>query len=116
MFGRMLDQTLGWWHFWLTFLGINLTFIPLFGMWDMPRRIHVYEESAGWATEQMFSTIGSVVVFAAQVIFFWNFIRSMKSGDEADDNPWDATTFEWSTSSPPPANNFDELPEMMVEI
>ncbi|MDP6900306.1 MAG: cbb3-type cytochrome c oxidase subunit I, partial [Candidatus Thalassarchaeaceae archaeon] len=88
MFGRMLNQTLGWWHFWLTFLGINLTFIPLFGMWDMPRRVHVYEESAGWATEQMFSTIGSVVVFAAQVIFFWNFIRSMKSGDEADDNPW----------------------------
>ena len=116
MFGRMLDQTLGWWHFWLTFLGINLTFIPLFGMWDMPRRVHVYEESAGWATEQMFSTIGSVVVFAAQVIFFWNFIRSMKSGDEAGDNPWDAMTFEWSTSSPPPANNFDELPEMMVEI
>ena len=112
IFGRMLDRTLGWWHFWLTFLGINLTFIPLFGMWDMPRRIYVYEESTGWATEQMFSTIGSLVVFVAQMIFFWNFIRSMKSGDEAGDNPWNATTFEWSTSSPPPKHDFDVLPEM----
>jgi len=112
IFGRMLDRTLGWWHFWLTFLGINLTFIPLFGMWDMPRRIYVYEESTGWATEQMFSTIGSLVVFVAQLIFFWNFIRSMKSGDEAGDNPWNATTFEWSTSSPPPKHDFDVLPEM----
>ncbi len=113
MFGRMLDRTLGWWHFWLTFLGINLTFIPLFGLWDMPRRIYVYQESAGWATEQMFSTIGSLVVFVAQLIFFWNFVRSMKTGEFAGDNPWGASTFEWSTSSPPPAENFDTLPEMV---
>ena len=79
----------------------------------MPRRIYVYQESAGWATEQMFSTIGSLVVFGAQLIFFWNFVRSMKTGEFAGDNPWGASTFEWSTSSPPPAENFDTLPEMV---
>ena len=110
MFGRMMDKTLGWWHFWLTFLGINLTFIPLFGMWDMPRRIYFYGNDAGWATEHLWATIGSFVVFAAQAIFFWNFVRSMKHGEEAGDNPWGGSTFEWSTSSPPPQHNFDELP------
>lgn len=112
MFGRMLDRTLGWWHFWLTFLGINLTFIPLFGLWDMPRRIYFYGTDAGWATEQLVSTIGSLVVFVGQAIFFWNFVRSMKNGEEAGDNPWGGSTFEWSTTSPPPAHNFDELPEL----
>ena len=115
MFGRMLDTKLGWWHFWLTFVGINLTFIPLFGMWDMPRRIYFYGADAGWATEHLISTIGSFVVFAGQALFFWNFIRSMKNGEEAGDNPWGGSTFEWSTTSPPPSHNFDELPMMASE-
>lgn len=115
MFGRMLDTKLGWWHFWLTFVGINLTFIPLFGMWDMPRRIYFYGADAGWATEHLISTIGSFVVFAGQALFFWNFIRSMKNGEEAGDNPWGGSTFEWSTTSPPPSHNFDELPVMASE-
>lgn len=115
MFGRMMDKTLGWWHFWLTFLGINLTFIPLFGMWDMPRRIYFYGADAGWATEHLWATVGSFVVFAGQVVFFWNFVRSMKNGEEAGDNPWDGSTFEWTTTSPPPANNFDELPVLSRE-
>ncbi len=112
MFGRMLDRTMGWWHFWMTFLGMNLTFIPLFGLWDMPRRIYVYQDSAGWATQNLLSTVGSLVVFVAQLIFFWNFIRSMKNGEHAGDDPWGASTLEWSTSSPPPKHNFDELPEL----
>ena len=115
MFGRMLDTKLGWWHFWLTFVGINLTFIPLFGMWDMPRRIYFYGADAGWATEHLISTIGSFVVFAGQALFFWNFIRSMKNGEEAGDNPWGGSTFEWSTTSPPPSHNSDELPMMASE-
>ena len=96
----------------MTFLGMNLTFIPLFGLWDMPRRIYVYQDSAGWATQNLLSTVGSLVVFVAQLIFFWNFIRSMKNGEHAGDNPWGASTLEWSISSPPPKHNFDELPEL----
>jgi heme/copper-type cytochrome/quinol oxidase subunit 1 len=112
IFGRMLDEGLGWWHFWLTFLGINITFIPLFGLWDMPRRIYVYQESAGWGDQQLVSTIGSIIVFVAQLIFFWNFTRSMHKGEVAGNDPWGGTTFEWSTSSPPPKHNFEKLPEM----
>ena len=112
MFGRLLDDKLGWWHFWLTFLGINLTFIPLFGLWDMPRRIYVYQEAAGWADQQLLATIGSLVVFVGQVIFFWNFVRSMKHGKETGNNPWNGHTFEWLTTSPPPNHNWDELPIM----
>lgn len=112
MFGRMLDVRLGWWHFWLTFLGINLTFIPLFGLWDMPRRIYVYQVEAGWADQQLLSTLGSLVVFIGQVIFFWNFIRSLKHGEEAGGDPWGGHTFEWATDSPPPVHNWDELPVM----
>jgi heme/copper-type cytochrome/quinol oxidase subunit 1 len=112
MFGRLLDDKLGWWHFWLTFLGINLTFIPLFGLWDMPRRIYVYQEAAGWADQQLLATIGSLVVFVGQVIFFWNFVRSMKHGKETGNNPWNGHTFEWLTTSPPPTHNWNELPVM----
>ena len=115
MFGKMLDTKLGWWHFWLTFGGINLTFIPLFGMTDMPRRIYVYGSESGWEAQQFLASIGSFVVFAAQLIFFWNFIRSMKHGQEAGDNPWGGSTFEWATTSPPPAHNFDVLPEFIED-
>ena len=112
MFGRMLDRTLGWWHFWMTFIGINLTFIPLFGLWDMPRRIYVYQESAGWAHQHLLSTIGSAVVFLAQCVFAWNFMRSLRHGEPADADPWKGSTFEWATTSPPQLHNFDELPVM----
>ena len=78
----------------------------------MPRRIYVYQEAAGWADQQLLATIGSLVVFVAQVIFFWNFVRSMKHGKEAGNNPWDGHTFEWLTTSPPPTHNWNELPVM----
>ena len=112
MFGRLLDRKLGWWHFWLTFVGINITFIPLFGLWDMPRRIYVYQEAAGWSNQHLFSTIGSLIVFGAQCIFLWNFIRSLSKGEDAGDDPWGGSTFEWDTSSPPPPHNFDEPPTL----
>ncbi len=110
IFGRLLDEKLGWWHFWFTFVGINLTFIPLFGLWDMPRRIYVYQESAGWADQQLLATLGSLIVFLGQMIFFWNFVRSMKNGEKAGNNPWNGHTFEWLTTSPPPRSNWTELP------
>ena len=110
MFGRMLDRKLGWWHFWTTFAGINLTWIPLFGLTDMPRRIYVYQDSAGWEVSHLIATIGGFLVFASQLIFFYNFWRSMKHGEPAGNNPWDASTLEWAVSSPPPVHNFHVEP------
>jgi len=112
MFGRMLDRKLGWWHFWTTFIGINLTFIPLFGLWDMPRRIFIYQESAGWGDHHLYASLGSFLVFASQCIFAWNFWISRKRGELASDDPWGGRTFEWLTTSPPPPHNFDTPPRM----
>jgi cytochrome c oxidase subunit I+III len=110
MFGKMLNQKLGWWHFWLTFFGINLTWIPLFGLTDMPRRIYLYQESAGWEVSHLIASIGGFVVFAAQLIFLYNFWVSMKKGEDAGNNPWNGSTLEWATTSPPPVNNFEQTP------
>ncbi|HJM54862.1 MAG TPA: cbb3-type cytochrome c oxidase subunit I [Poseidonia sp.] len=107
MFGRMMDQKLGMYHFWITFIGINLTWIPLFGLTDMPRRIYFYQESAGWEVAHLIATIGGFVVFAGQLLFFYNFWRSMKHGEIAGPNPWNGSTLEWTVSSPPPPHNFD---------
>ena len=116
MFGRMMDQKLGKWHFWITFIGINLTWIPLFGLTDMPRRIYIYQDSAGWEVSHLIASIGGFVVFAAQLIFFYNFWRSMKHGELAGNDPWNGSTLEWSVSSPPPPNNFDEIPVLQYNI
>jgi cytochrome c oxidase subunit I+III len=116
MFGKMLNEKLGWWHFWLTFFGINITWIPLFGLTDMPRRIYFYQDSAGWAVPNLIATIGGFIVFAAQLIFLYNFWKSMKNGEDAGNDPWGGSTLEWTTSSPPPAGNFSSPPEFPLEI
>ena len=108
MFGRMMDEKLGFYHFWITFIGINLTWIPLFGLTDMPRRIYFYQESAGWELAHLIASIGGFVVFAGQLLFFYNFWRSMKHGEVAGANPWNGSTLEWAVSSPPPVHNFDD--------
>lgn len=108
MFGRMMNQKLGLYHFWITFIGINLTWIPLFGLTDMPRRIYFYQESAGWEVAHLIASIGGFIVFAGQMLFLYNFWRSMKHGELAGSNPWDGSTLEWTVSSPPPVHNFDE--------
>ena len=116
MFGKMLNEKLGWWHFWLTFFGINLTWIPLFGLTDMPRRIYLYQESAGWEVSHFIASIGGFVVFAAQLIFLYNFWHSIKHGEDAGDNPWDGSTLEWATTSPPPPNNFEVIPTFPLTL
>jgi cytochrome c oxidase subunit 1/cytochrome c oxidase subunit I+III len=110
--GRMLDERIGRWHFWLTVSGLNLTFFlmhPL-GMMGMPRRVYTYPDLPGWAILNMLSTIGAFVLLASVLVFLWNIYRSLTAGAIAGDNPWDAWTLEWATSSPPPPENFALVP------
>jgi cytochrome c oxidase subunit I len=110
--GRMLSERLGKWHFWLFVIGFHVTFdtmhIP--GMLGMPRRVYTYEASRGWGTLNMICTLG--VAFQAMAILFFvgNVLWSLFKGRRAGNDPWDAWTLEWTTTSPPPEYNFAELP------
>jgi cytochrome c oxidase subunit I len=112
MTGRMLDETLGKWHFWLFLIGFHLTFdfmhVP--GLLGMPRRIYTYEPGRGWEIWNLISTIGVFFQIAGVLVFVLNMIRSYYRGAPAGSDPWDAWTLEWSTSSPPPAYNFAKAP------
>jgi cytochrome c oxidase subunit 1 len=112
MFGRMLSETLGKWHFWLFTIGFHLTFdfmhVP--GVLGMPRRIFTYEADRGWGTWNMIVSLGAIFQVAGLLCFVWNLVRSYRNGDLAGPDPWDAWTLEWTTSSPPPFYNFAEEP------
>jgi cytochrome c oxidase subunit I len=110
--GRLLDETLGRWHFWLLVIGFNLTFFPqhFAGLIGMPRRIYTYEAGRGFEVFNQLSTAGVAFQAAAILFFLWNVVRSLFRGQEAGDDPWDAWTLEWSTTSPPPAYNFETPP------
>jgi len=112
--GKMLNETLGKWHFWLLVIGFNVTFLPQHwaGMLGMPRRIYTYAAGRGWETWNMISSIGVVFQGLAVMFFVWNVIYSLRKGREAGPDPWDAWTLEWSTTSPPPEYNFVSLPEV----
>ena len=110
--GRMLSETLGKWHFWLMIIGFNLTFGPMHvsGLLGMPRRIYTYHEERGWELWNLLSSIGVLVQVVAIAFFVLNVLYSLFKGRKAGDDPWDAWTLEWSTTSPPPACNFEEIP------
>jgi cytochrome c oxidase subunit I len=112
--GKMLNETLGKWHFWLLVIGFNVTFLPQHwaGMLGMPRRIYTYAAGRGWETWNMISSIGVVFQGLAVMFFVWNVVYSLRKGREAGPDPWDAWTLEWSTTSPPPEYNFVSLPEV----
>lgn len=110
--GRMLSERLGWWHFWLLFIGFLLTFGPMHvaGMLGMPRRVYTYLPGRGWEIWNLLSTIGAFVLGVGFVIFFVNLFVSLARGEPSGDDPWDAWTLEWATTSPPPAYNFEKIP------
>jgi heme/copper-type cytochrome/quinol oxidase subunit 1 len=110
--GRMLNEAAGKWHFWLFFIGFNMTFFPMhiLGLRGMPRRVYTYPTSMPWANLNMLASLGAVLMTAAVLIFIANFFWHQKKGELAGDNPWGAATLEWATSSPPPVYNFAELP------
>jgi cytochrome c oxidase subunit I+III len=110
--GRMLDERLGRWNFWTTFIGFNLAFLPMHitGLLGMPRRIYTYSTGMGWGVLNLITTIGAFVLAIGILLFLINVFRSMRLGAVAGPNPWDGPTLEWSVSSPPPPYNFDVIP------
>ena len=112
MTGRLMSERLGRWHFWLMVIGFNLTFGPqhFAGMLGMPRRIYTYEAGRGWEIWNQLSTLGALFQAAAILVFAWNAIVSLRRGAIAGNDPWDAWTLEWSTTSPPPEYNFAAVP------
>lgn len=112
MSGRMLNDKLGRWGFWLFVIGFNGTFgIQHFlGFVGMPRRVYTYPDFPNWGWMNMVSTVGAVFMAIAGLVFVANIIYSLRRGPLAGPNPWDAWTLEWATPSPPPVHNFDALP------
>ena len=112
MCGKQYNETLGKLHFWLTFIGVNLTFFPMhfLGLAGMPRRISDYPDAyAGW---NYVASIGSFISGAAALLFVFIVLQTLLAGKRIGANPWGpgATTLEWTVSSPPPFHSYDELP------
>jgi cytochrome c oxidase subunit I len=112
MTGRLLDERLGRWNFWLTFIGFNLTFFPMhiLGLLGMPRRTYTYLPGMGFELPNLLATIGGVILVIGILLFIINWIASLRSGEVAGDNPWDAGSLEWAMPSPPPPYNFRMIP------
>jgi cytochrome c oxidase subunit 1 len=113
-FGKMMDVRLGHAHFWLFMLGFHMTFGPQhwLGFMGMPRRIYTYDSDRGWDLLNLISTIGVFFQALGVLIFVVNMIYSYWFGKDAGDDPWDAWTLEWATTSPPPEYNFEKTPEV----
>lgn len=112
--GKMLSEKLGKAQFWLLVIGFHLTFDTLHipGILGMPRRIYTYPTGRGWDTLNLIASIGVIFQALSVLLFVWNIIQALRKGKEAGDDPWDAWTLEWATSSPPPEYNFVRLPEI----
>jgi cytochrome c oxidase subunit 1 len=112
--GKMLSETLGKWHFWLLVVGFHMTFDTLHfaGILGMPRRIYTYAAGRGWEGLNLLASIGVIFQAVAVACLIWNIIRSLRQGAPAGNDPWDAWTLEWATTSPPPEYNFAVEPRV----
>ncbi len=111
-YGKLMNERLGRWNFWLLFIGVNLTFFPMhiLGLLGMPRRVYTYPQNFGWDIYNLISTVGSLVTALGVATFIVNLVYSLRRGEKASDNPWQADSLEWAMSSPPPNYGYAELP------
>ncbi|HEY0654770.1 MAG TPA: cbb3-type cytochrome c oxidase subunit I [Chryseosolibacter sp.] len=118
MFGRMMNDKLGYIHFWLTFVGVYLVFFPMhyIGIAGFPRRYYTwtnFETFTGFADLNMLVSVAAIVTLSAQFIFLFNFFYSMFRGRLAPANPWNSTTIEWTTPRNPGHGNWvGEIPSV----
>jgi len=112
MTGRMMSERLGRWAFGLIFTGFHLTFFPMhvLGLQGMPRRVYTYPPELPWAGLNLFISLSAVILAAGFLVFFIDVLRSFRYGPPAGANPWNASTLEWATLSPPPPYNFRHIP------
>ena len=110
--GRLMDERLGRWNFWTMFIGFNIGFFPMHisGLLGMPRRVYTYADGMGWDWINLITTIGSYIFAIGVLLFLINVWKSYRKGPLAGDNPWDAPSLEWATTSPPPPYNFVVIP------
>ncbi|HEY9712168.1 MAG TPA: cbb3-type cytochrome c oxidase subunit I, partial [Chroococcales cyanobacterium] len=111
--GRMLSEKLGKWHFWLMVIGFNGTFFVMhvLGVFGLPRRVWTYPHGLPAVFMlNLFSSLSAFVLATSIFIFIFNIISSFSRGAIAGDNPWEAWTLEWATSSPPAPHNFEMVP------
>jgi cytochrome c oxidase subunit 1 len=110
--GRMMNDLLGKVHFWLFFIGFNMTFFTMhfLGLRGMPRRVYTYLPEMRWGALNAIATAGVAFMAAGIIVFLVNFFQSKATGPLAGPNPWAAGSLEWATPSPPPHYNFLELP------
>jgi cytochrome c oxidase subunit I len=110
--GRMLSEPLGRWSFWTMFVGFNVAFFPMhiLGLLGMPRRVYTYQSGLGWDALNLVASIGGFVFAVGVLMTFVNVWWSHRRGEPAGDNPWDADSLEWATTSPPGEYNFVAIP------
>ncbi len=112
--GHLLDETMGRWHFWLVVVGFNAAFFVqhFLGLLGMPRRVYTYPDLPGWGALNLVSTIGAGILVFGILLFLCNILISFKFGAPAGNDPWNAWTLEWATSSPPTPGNFEHIPHV----
>jgi cytochrome c oxidase subunit 1 len=110
--GRIMSERLGRWNFWLALIGFNIAFFPMhiLGLMGMPRRVYTYTPDMGWQGLNLLSSVGALIFASSFALLVFNVFYSLRKGVLAGDNPWNASTLEWATSSPPPSYNFARIP------
>jgi cytochrome c oxidase subunit 1 len=112
MFGRMLSEGLGKVHFWLMFIGFNLTFFPMhfLGLNGMPRRVYTYPKELNFEFWNQVQTAGSFILALSLLVFIYNILKAWRGPANAPADPWRGATLEWLIPSPPQEFNFAEVP------